>query len=194
MDDDYKTRIESNLVFIANLRNEIDDQKGTLTDRKKQNSDLYVELERQKDNLEHRNVDISRLRGDLTSQTDLNSSLQTQKKQLEEDLAGIRDRNREDAQEIDRMNAQNDQKGKESVDLAARIRTLEYDISKSLSRIDDLNRIIDQKSYDLKTKDSTLAEAENEVLKLKAQQQNYHQELEHLKTLEERYKQENTDL
>jgi len=25
MDDDYKARIESNLVFIANLRNEIDD-------------------------------------------------------------------------------------------------------------------------------------------------------------------------
>lgn len=25
MDDDYKSRIESNLVFIANLRNEIDD-------------------------------------------------------------------------------------------------------------------------------------------------------------------------
>ena len=71
MDDDYKTRIESNLVFIANLRNEIDDQKTTLTDRKKQNSDLYIELERQKDNLDHRNVDISRLRGDLTSQQDL---------------------------------------------------------------------------------------------------------------------------
>ena len=76
MDDDYKSRIESNLVFIANLRNEIDDQKTVLTDRKKQNSDLYIELERQKDNLDHRNVDISRLRGDLTSQQDLNSSLQ----------------------------------------------------------------------------------------------------------------------
>jgi DNA repair exonuclease SbcCD ATPase subunit len=75
MDDDYKSRIESNLVFIANIRNEIDDQKGILTDRKKQNSDLYIELDRQKDNLEHRNVEISRLRGDLTSQTDLNSSL-----------------------------------------------------------------------------------------------------------------------
>lgn len=71
MDDDYKSRIESNLVFIANLRNEIDDQKSVLTDRKKQNSDLYIELERQKDNLDHRNVDISRLRGDLTSQQDL---------------------------------------------------------------------------------------------------------------------------
>ena len=25
MDDDYKQRIETNLVFIANLRNEVDD-------------------------------------------------------------------------------------------------------------------------------------------------------------------------
>ena len=72
MDDDYKARIESNLVFIANLRNETDDQKSMLTDRKKQNSDLYMELDRLKDNLDHRNVDISRLKGDLTSQQDLN--------------------------------------------------------------------------------------------------------------------------
>lgn len=55
----------------------------------------------------------------------------------------MRERNREDATEIDRLNAQNDQKGKESVDLTARIRALEYDIAKSLSRIDELNRVID---------------------------------------------------
>src|SRR5687767_6617974 len=45
MDDDYKARIETNLVFIANLRNETDDQKAVLTERKKQNSDLYSDLE-----------------------------------------------------------------------------------------------------------------------------------------------------
>ena len=55
----------------------------------------------------------------------------------------MRDRNREDSSEIDRLNVQNDNKGKESMDLSGRIRALEYDISKSLSRIDDLNRIID---------------------------------------------------
>ena len=168
MDDDYKGRIETNLVFVANLRNEIDDQKGSLTDKKKQNSDLYIELERQKENLDNLNVNISRLRGDLTSGQDLNQSLQSQKKQLEDDLGNLRDRNREDAQEIDKLNIQNDQKGKESVDLAARIRALEYDIAKSLSRIDELNRVIDQKSYDLKGKENNLAEAESEVLKLKA--------------------------
>ena len=62
---------------------------------------------------------------------------------MEDDLTNLRERNREDASEIDKLNVQNDQKGKESVDLAARIRALEYDIAKSLSRIDELNRVID---------------------------------------------------
>lgn len=35
MDDDYKSRIDANLTFIASLRNEIDDNKAVLTDRKK---------------------------------------------------------------------------------------------------------------------------------------------------------------
>ncbi len=67
MDDDYKGRIDSNLTFVSSLRNEIDDLKTTLTDKKKQNSDLYIELERQKDTLDQRNVDTSRLRADLAS-------------------------------------------------------------------------------------------------------------------------------
>jgi len=77
MDEDYKARIDGNLAFIATLRNEVDDHKGTLTDRKKQNSDLYLELDRQKDALDHRSVEIARLRADLHAQQDLNASLQT---------------------------------------------------------------------------------------------------------------------
>jgi hypothetical protein len=80
MDDEYRSRIESNLTFIASLRNEIDDNKGVLTDRKKQNSDLYMELERQKDILDNRQVEIARLRADLHAQQDLNSSLLNQKR------------------------------------------------------------------------------------------------------------------
>lgn len=79
----------------------------------------------------------------MQSQSDLLISLQRQRKQLEEDLYGVRERNREDAQEIDKLNLVNDQRGKESVDLASRIRAIEYDISKALARIDDLNRVID---------------------------------------------------
>jgi hypothetical protein len=57
MDDDYRARIDANLVFISNLRNEVDDHKAVLIDRKKQNSDLYIELERQKDLLDQRSVE-----------------------------------------------------------------------------------------------------------------------------------------
>lgn len=106
----------------------------------------------------------------------------------------MRERNREDAAEIDRLNVQNDSRGKESVELAARIRSIEYDISKSLARIDDLNRVLDQKSYDLKSKEQTVLECEGEVHKLKTQQASYQKELEHLKSLEERYRSENSDL
>ena len=106
MDDDYKARIEGNLTFIASLRNEIDDNKAVLTDRKKQNSDLYLELDRQKDALDHRSVEIARLRADFHAQQDLNASLQNQKKQLDDDLLQLRDRNRDDAAEIDQLNVQ----------------------------------------------------------------------------------------
>ena len=51
-------------------------------------------------------------------------------------------------QEIDKLNVENDQKGKESVDMAAQIRAHEYDISKALGKIDDLQRVIDQKTAD----------------------------------------------
>jgi DNA repair exonuclease SbcCD ATPase subunit len=64
-DEDYKARIEANLAFIAGLRTEIDDHKAVLTDRKKQNGDLYLELDRQKDILDQRSIEIARLRADL---------------------------------------------------------------------------------------------------------------------------------
>jgi len=104
MDDDYKSRIEANQSFINNVRADIDMQKGILTDKKQQNSDLYGELERQKENLDHRNVEITRLKGDLTSQQDLNQSLTHQKKSLEEELHALREKNREDMGELDRLN------------------------------------------------------------------------------------------
>lgn len=156
------------MAFITTLRNEIDDQKGIMNDRRKQNADLASELDRQKATLDSRCIDIERVKRELAQQNDLSDDNRAKIQALEEELAQMRERNREDAQEIERLNLSNDAKGKESVDLAARIRALEYDISKSLARIDDLNRLIDAKSADLRAKEVTLLEAENELDKLKA--------------------------
>ena len=65
MEDDYKSRVEVNINMVSTLRQEIDDQKSFLVDRKKQNADLYTELDSQKEVLNSRHVEISRLKSDL---------------------------------------------------------------------------------------------------------------------------------
>lgn len=194
MEENYKSRVEANIGMIGTLRQEIDDQRNLLVDRKKQNADLYTELDSQKDTLNNRHVEISRLKNDLSQHQDLNSQLNSQKKHLEDELQNLRERNRQDAEEIDKLNYQNELKSKESADLTAQTRTLEYDISKQLARIDDLNKLIDTKTFDLKNKESQLVDCEQEIIQLKNQVVSFQNELNHLKSLEEKYRNENTDL
>ena len=83
---------------------------------------------------------------------------------MEEELLNLRERNRSDSEEIDKLNYQNELKGKESADLTAQTRSLEYDINKQLARIDDLNKLIDTKTFDLKNKESQLVDCEGEII------------------------------
>ncbi len=85
----------------------------------------------------------------------------------------MRERNREDSADIDKLNLQVEVKGKESVELASKIRTIEYDISKSLGRIEDLNRMMEDKTFALKNKEAALVDAESELYKLKGQQASF---------------------
>lgn len=55
-------------------------------------------------------------------------------------------------------------KSKESSDLTAQTRTLEFDIQKQLARIDDLNKMIDNKTFDLKNKEAQLVDCEGEII------------------------------
>lgn len=140
-----------------------------LADRKKQNADLNGELDRQRAALNEKNVDIQRSKHDLSQLQDLNQSLNNQKRKTEDELACLRDRNREDLEEIDRLTNSNNSKAKESSDLTQNIRHLEYEISKSINKIEDFNRIIDAKISDIKSKEKNIADAENEIAQLKNQ-------------------------
>jgi hypothetical protein len=59
------------------------------------------------------------LKSDLAQHQDLNAQLLNQKKHLEQELHNLRERNRQDAEEIDKLNYQNELKSKESADLTA---------------------------------------------------------------------------
>jgi len=82
-------------------------------------------------------------------------------------LTCLRERNREDLEEIDRLTNSNNGKAKESADLTNNIRHLEYEISKSINKIEDFNRIIDAKIGDIKSKEKNIAEADGEISQLK---------------------------
>ena len=64
----------------------------------------------------------------------------------------------------------------------------------ALNQVEELNRAIDQKTFDLKGKEQALNEADREIASLKSQMSNFMNELNHLKSLEQRYKDENGDL
>ncbi len=129
--------------------------------------------------MELRSLELSRVRVELQQQQDLSASLNNQKKAQEEDLLRIRQYNTDESLEIERINQLVDQRKREGDEFAARIRSIEYDISKSLTRIDDLSRIFDQKSFDFKSKETALLEAESELVKLRTQEASYRKELEH---------------
>jgi len=76
----------------------------------------------------------------------------------------------------------------------AQTRALEFDIQKQLARIDDLNKLIDAKTFDLKNKESLLVQCEGEIIQLKNQVVSFQNELDHLRHLEQKYHAENHDL
>ena len=55
-------------------------------------------------------------------------------------MAALRERNREDLEEIDRLNVANEVKANEGNDLSGHIRSLEFEISKAMQQVEDLNR------------------------------------------------------
>ena len=96
-------------------------------------------------------------------------------------MHALRERNREDLEEIDRLTVANEVKQNEGNDLASHIRTLEFEISKSLNKVEELNRLIDQKTFDLKAKEQQLEDSDREINTLKVQMNNFMNELNHLK-------------
>jgi len=64
---------------------------------------------------------------------DTNGSLKSQKRQIDDELGALRERNREDLEEIDRLNVANEVKANEGNDLTNHIRNLEFEISKALN-------------------------------------------------------------
>ena len=75
MDEDYKSRVDANIRFIQTLRAEVDEQRTIYNDRKRQNAELNTELDRQRQLIADRNIDIQRVKHEQQVSEDTNASL-----------------------------------------------------------------------------------------------------------------------
>ena len=72
--------------------------------------------------------------------------------------------------------------------------SLEFQISAQKSKIDEMNRLVETRTTELKSKDNQVIEMEQEITSIKNQVVSFENELQHLLQLEEKYKMENSDL
>jgi len=58
-------------------------------------------------------------------------------------------------------------KTREGLDQNERCKALEFDLQKTLVRIDEQNRLVEQRSYDIRNKSTSLDDTEKEISRIK---------------------------
>ena len=58
-------------------------------------------------------------------------------------------------------------KTREGLDQNERCKALEFDLQKTLVRIDEQNRLVEQRSYDIRNKSTSLDDTEKEIARVK---------------------------
>ena len=69
--------------------------------------------------------------------------------------------------EITRLRDVQDMKTKESLDQNDRNKALDYDLNKTLVRIDEQNKVIESRSYDIRNKNVSLEDTEKEIARVR---------------------------
>jgi hypothetical protein len=65
MEEDYRLRVNSNIRLVQTLRAEIDEQTMIFEERRNQNCDLSVELDKNRATINEKSGEISRLKHEL---------------------------------------------------------------------------------------------------------------------------------
>ena len=87
--------------------------------------------------------------------------------ELERDIDLIKSQRADMFREIQRLRDLEAAKAREAVDQVERMNALEFDLQKTLVRINELEKIIEAKSYDIRTKTVQLDDTEREIARIK---------------------------
>ncbi len=151
-DMENRARLDRDMDEIGDMRRQIDDLKYMLSEKSKQNMDLQDENIRSKRLLDDKSYEGSKLQEDSLRKGDDNSELSGTAQNLDREIEMLKAQRADNWREINRLKEINDMKVREHGDQGDRLKALEGDHARTQARADDLQKLIDGRTYDLRNK------------------------------------------
>ena len=129
--------------------------------------DLQEELARQKRQLDDRHFESLRLNEDNAKKGDVNADLRLKAADLEKEIEVLKLQRQDNFREIAKLKDLNESRVREAADQSDRLKGLDYDMSRVNLRIDDTQKVIDARSYDLRNKQLLLEDNQKEIARQK---------------------------
>lgn len=125
--------------------------------------ELQDELGRSKRVLDEKFFEAGKNRDESNAKGDQVVDLRSQVAELERDIDLVKSQRADMFREITRLRDVQDMKTKESLDQHDRMKALEYDLQKTTVRIDETNKNVESRSFEIRNKSTTLGDNENEI-------------------------------
>ena len=194
MKKEYASKFDTNKSSISTLRQQIDEQKISLIEKKMEHVEIITEFEETQSKTVEGGSEYQNLETSLISLKSNNESLVDSKKQLEEQLYQLRELNSNDICEINKLKYELDQSSKGINSMNIEEESQEQLIQIQMSKIESMENKLESKMVELDDKAYQLEENENEIVQYESQVDSFNQELDYLRSMEQKYTQENEDL
>lgn len=162
-----RNRLDRASDEIADARKQLDDLKYLLQEKSRQNMDLNEEQARCKKVLDEKYFEAGRLRDEAVAKGNQVADLRQQQSNLEREIESVKVQRAEMWREITRLKELNEGKAVESSHQADKLRSLDQEIARVNSRIQDAQALIDQRSADLRAKQVQLEDTDRELARVK---------------------------
>ena len=129
--------------------------------------ELQDELMRSKRVLDEKFFEAGKLRDESNVKGDQVVDLRGQCAELERDIDLVKSQRADMFREIQRLRDVEAMKTRESIEQVERMKALEFDLQKTLVRINETEKIVESRSYDIRTKSVQLDDTEREIFRIK---------------------------
>jgi regulator of replication initiation timing len=172
-----RSRLDRGTDEIGETRKQIEDLKYMLSEKSRQNMELQDELSRSKRVLDEKFFEAGKNRDESNAKGDQVVDLRSQVAELERDIDLVKSQRADMFREITRLRDVQDMKTKESLDQHDRSKALEYDLQKTLIRIEETNKAVEARSFEIRNQNVSLQDNEKEVARLRELNANQNAEI-----------------